>query len=182
VNWITRLARVLRPPVVTAITRHPAGYLAVERHGLRNVLAWGQTNTGIVGLVADRRGGLHPARGRFLPGGLHDATEVTVPVGGVPVADLEEAIGPGNPWTPDAQAAIYERLRAAAQVEWASRSLAAFVTDPTDFLKRHFQLIAEHGRAADLDDDTRAFLDSLIPRNQDMQARAESGRERRPTN
>ena len=162
---LARIRRRLRPPRIVAIARRPAGWFAVSSDGVRDVLGWGRYADGqVVGLVADRRG-LRPAPGRRFRGYLLGAGDVQVspPAVAFPVADLVEAIGDNlaNPWTSDAQGAIYSRLRIAARAEWASAALIAFVANPDKFLRRHLEMLVEHGRAAELDDDWRAGLATI---------------------
>ena len=165
---VARIRRLLRPPRVVAVTRRPAGWLAVGRRRLESVVAWAVLEDGqVVGLVADRRG-LRPSRGwryaGYLPGAAHSARDVQLspPAVTVPVADLTEAIGDApDPLTPEAIAVIGDRLWNAAKDEWAVDALLASEADPMQFLMRHFRLIAEHGRPADLDDADRAFLTGL---------------------
>jgi len=74
-----------------------------------------------------------------------------------PPRNLDEAIGPDvDVWSPEAQIGIEARLRAAAELEWATRSLVHFIADPNRFLLRHFELIAEHCHPAELDAEWRA--------------------------
>jgi hypothetical protein len=162
-----QIRRLIRPPRVVSLTRRPAGWFAVGRRRLHDVVAWAQLEDGqVVGLVADRRG-LRPATGRrfhgYLAASPHSGRDIQLapPAVSVPVVDLDEAIGSGDVWTSDAQAAIYDRLRLAADSEWAWRAFSAFVADPERFLRRHFALITEHGRAAELDADWRAGLESI---------------------
>ncbi len=163
----TRLARELRPPRIVAVSRRPAGYLAVGNRGLHRVVAWGMLEDDtVVGLVAGR-GGLRSATGwrfhGYLPGaalsGLdvqHDPPNVTVPP-----ADLAEAIADARDMTTATQAGIYGRLKIAAQDEWGQQAFVAFHADPEQFLTRYWQRLAEHGHPAELHPAERAFLASL---------------------
>jgi hypothetical protein len=63
--------------------------------------------------------------------------------------------------TADELAAIYGRLKIAAEQEWASAALLSFVADPDRFLRRHLELIVEHGRPAELDDEWQSALASI---------------------
>jgi hypothetical protein len=184
-KFLAEIRRVLRPPSIVAVTRRPAGWFAVSR-GLRDVIAWAQLEDGqVVGLVAGRRG-LRPAAGRgfrgYLPAAPHGAHDIQLspPAVTVPVADLQEALGE-EPWTSEAQLAIYDRLRTAADSEWATKAFCAFIADPDRFLRRHGELRVEHAHAAELDAGERAFLAGLIPSNHDVRARVEASRERRTT-
>ncbi len=160
--------RLVRPPRVVALTRHPAGWFAVGRRRLHDVVAWARYEDGdVVGLVASRRG-LRPAVGRawrgYLPAIPHSSSDVQLspPAVVAPVADLEAAVrSVADPWSPDGQAVIYARLREAASVEWASRALAEYAWDPERFLRNHFALIAEHWRPAELDVEFAAGLASI---------------------
>jgi hypothetical protein len=79
------------------------------------------------------------------------------------VADLHEAIRDvANPRSEAGQLAIYGRLRAAFESEWAGRALANFVVDPDRFLFMYFDAVVEHGEAAALDEESRAFFDALV--------------------
>jgi hypothetical protein len=182
----TQLARMIHPPRIVAVTRRPAGWFAVGRRGLSDVVAWAiTTDDVVVGLVAGRRG-LVPAVGHawrgFLPASPHGQADVrpTPPPISVPVPDLVAAIGDANPWEPAAQAAIYARLRLAAMDEWARPAFAAYIADPTTFVKRYMEMYVEHQHVAELDHEARAFFDALIP-DHDMRTRAESGREKEHT-
>lgn len=165
---LARIRRQLRPPQIVAIERRPAGWLAVGPRGLRGVVAWGQLDDGqVVGLVAGRHG-LRVASGRrfrgYLPGVPRAGDlQLTPPPVTFTVGDLVDAIGDdlANPWTSEAQGAIYSRLRIAARAEWANTALLAFVADPDKFLRRHLEMLVEHGRAAELDDDWRAALAAI---------------------
>lgn len=167
---LAQLRRLLRPPRVVAVTRRPAGWLAVGRRRLCPVVAWAVLEDDqVVGLVASRRG-LRPATGRrfsgFLPGGATSARDVqlSAPAVSVPVADLVEAIGPidgAYPTTPAALAAIYDRLKIAAEDEWAIEAMLAFVHDPNRFLHWHLELRVEHVRPAELDDAWQAGLAAI---------------------
>jgi hypothetical protein len=173
---VARIRRLLRTPRVVAVTRRPAGWLAVGRRRRRRlvpVVAWALREDGqVVGLVADRRG-LHPATGRLfrgylpgaalsLPGASLSDAQLSPPAVAVPVGDLEEAIRDiADPSSPDGQAVIYDRLRAAADAEWALLAFAQYTQDPLRFLRNHFALIAEHGHRAELDDDWRAGLAAI---------------------
>jgi len=159
------IARLLRPPRIVAVARRPGGWLAVSGSGARDVVAWARyADQTVAGLVADRRG-LRPATGRRFRGYLLGAGDVQLspPAVAFAVADLVEAIGDdlANPWTSEAQAAIYSRLRIAARAEWASAALLAFVADPDKFLRRHLEMLVEHQRAAELDDDWRVGLATI---------------------
>jgi hypothetical protein len=165
VDWIRRL---LRPPLIVAVARRPAGWHAVARR-LHDVVAWAQLDDDqVVGLVVDRRG-LRPATGRrfhgYLPAAASSMRDVQLALPEVvfPVADLVEAIADdlANPWTSEAQVAIYSRLRIAAEQEWAGRALISFVADPDEFLKRHFRLVIEHSHRAELDAAWRAAFASI---------------------
>ena len=80
----------------------------------------------------------------------------------MPPVDLVEAIGdPADTWTMEEHAAIFDRLRLAADDEWATAALVRFVADPNRFLRNHYALIAEHGRPAELDADAREWLARL---------------------
>ena len=163
-----RIRQLVRPPRVAAVTRRPAGWFALGRRRLHDVVAWALLDDGqIVGLVAYRHG-LRPATGRrfhgYLPAAPHSSSDVQLspPAVAVPVADLAEAIGDAaNPWTTEAQAAIYGRLKMAAENEWAAKALLVFITDPERFLRRYFELLVEHGRPSELDDEWRAGLASI---------------------
>lgn len=166
---IARIRHLLRPPRIVAVTRRPAGWLAISSSGLRDVIAWAELDDGqVVGLVADR-GGLRPAAGRrfrgYLPPVALRSSDVQAfpPDTTIPVADLDEAIGDdlANPWTSEAQAAIYSRLRIAAETEWAGRALLSFVADPERFLRRHLELRVEHLHPAELDAHWRAGLATI---------------------
>jgi hypothetical protein len=181
---VARIRRVIRPPRVVAVTRRPAGWLAVWRDRLEWIVCWGKLEDGqIVGLVAGRRG-LRPAGGwrfrGYLPGAALSGRDVqpAPPAVTVPVADLSEAIGNyADPWTPEAMAAIADRLWVAAADEWAVDALLFSEADPTEFLANHCRLIAEHNHAAELDDAWREFLAGLASSNADVRARAEAGRQ-----
>jgi len=155
------VSRMLRPARVVRIARQPAGWFAVGRQ-LEPVIAWGQLDDSkVVGLVADRHG-LCAVVGRrwhgYLPAAPFGASDVQVdpPHVAFPVADLKEGIGDiSKIWDAAGHSAIYGRLRAAAELEWAGRALSAFVVDPERFLRRHVELLVEHAHAADLDDDWR---------------------------
>lgn len=167
-KYVDVVRRLVRPPRVVALTRHPAGWFAVGRRRLHDVVAWAQLEDGdVVGLVASRRG-LRPAVGRgwrgYLPAIAHSGRDVQVspPAVVAPVADLEEAVrGVADPWSSDGQAVIYGRLCEAASVEWASRALAEYARDPKGFLRNHFALVAEHWRPAELDVEWRSGLASI---------------------
>jgi hypothetical protein len=171
VNFRTQVRRLLHPPRVTAITRRPAGYFAVGRNGLSDVIAWALYDDGqVVGLISDGNGGMRPAMGRhfrgYLPAaalrGAEDVQKTPPPVA-FPVADLQAAIADlKNPWTQDAQLAIYTRLRAAAEAEWAAAALCSFIANPDRFLRLYFERVAEHGQAAELSDPERGWLADLI--------------------
>jgi hypothetical protein len=179
---VARMLRLLRPPRVVAVTRRPAGWLAVGRRRLAPVVAWAVLEDGkVAGLVASRRG-LRPVRGwrfrGYLPGAALSPRDVQLspPAVTVPVVDLVEAIGDApDPLTPEAMAAIADRLWIAAADEWAVDALLFSEADPIRFLTNHFRLIAEHGRPADLDDVDRAFLASLTAAPDPEQARARPG-------
>ena len=157
---ITQLVRLFRPPRIVAVTRRPAGWFAVGRRALHDVLAWGVLADGeVVALVASR-GGLRPAVGRgwhgFLPAAPHAASDVqiTPPPVSVPPADLVEAIGDGNPW--ENLEAIQARLRlAVAESDWSRQAALAMITDPKRFIALHLRAVAEHGHAAVLDSNGR---------------------------
>lgn len=165
---LARIRQQLRPPQIVAVTRRPAGWFAVSRSGLCDVIAWARYEDGqVVGLVADRRG-LRPATGQhfhgYLPAAPHSASDIQLspPAVAVPAADVVEAIGdPSNTMTPEAQLAIFERLKMAAETEWAAAALSAFIADPERFLRRHLELIVEHGRPAELDAEWQAGLASI---------------------
>jgi hypothetical protein len=165
---LARLRRTIYPPRIVAVTRRPAGWFAVNSRGLRDVIAWARYDNGqVVGLVPGRRG-LRPATGRhfhgYLPAAPCNSSDIQLspPAVAMPVADLVEAIGDAaNPWTSDAQAAIYDRLKQAARDEWASSAFVAFVANPQRFLERHFELIVEHNRPASLDAAWSAGLASI---------------------
>lgn len=74
----------------------------------------------------------------------------------VPVRDLVEAISldARDPFAPESLAAVYAKLRTAGESEWAQATLRAFLDDPAGLIRKHLELISEHGRPADLD--TRA--------------------------
>jgi hypothetical protein len=162
------IRRLLSPPRIIAVTRRPAGWLAVGRRGLCPVVAWGQLDDGeVVGLVADRRGLRRATGPRFhgyLPGVPRTGdVQLSPPAVAFPVPDLVAAIADdlANPWTSEAQIAIYSRIRSAAQAEWASAALLAFLADPDKFLRRHLEMLVEHHRRAELDDEWRAGLAGL---------------------
>ena len=165
---VARIRRGLRPPRVVALTRRPAGWLAVGRRQLESVVAWAVLEDGeVVGLVAFAEA-CGPAVGwrysGYLPGAAHSPGDVqpSPPAVTIPVADLVEAIGdPADTWTPEAMGAIGVRLSIAARDEWATDALLFSMADPTEFLAQHFRLIAEHNRPAELDVDERAWLASL---------------------
>jgi len=179
-----KLRRLLRPPRIRRISVRPAGWFAVSGDGVRDVIAWARySDDSVAGLVAARRG-LRPATGRrfhgYMPAAPHDATDVQLapPAVAFPVADLVEAIGDApDPWTPDALGDVFSRLRLAAAADWATVALQGFVSDPTAFLLRHFRLVAEHGRAAELDAAERDFLAGLISSNADLRARPSAARQ-----
>lgn len=165
---LDRIRRLFAPPRIVAIERRPAGWFAVSGDGVRDVLAWARyADDQVVGLVADRRGLRRATGPRFhgyLPGVPRAGdVQLSPPVVAFAVADLVEAIGDdlANPWTSEAQAAIYSRLRIAARAEWASAALLAFVADPEKFCRRHLEMLVEHGRAAELDEDWRAGLAAI---------------------
>jgi hypothetical protein len=170
VSIFRELRRLLRPPRVVAVTRRPAGWLAVGRRRLETVVCWAVLEDDqVVGLVASRRG-LRPATGRgfhgFLPGGATGARDVqpSPPAVSVPVADLTEAIGPtagAYPTTPAALSAIYGRLKVASLDEWAVEAMLGFIHDPNRFLERHLELRVEHLDPAELNDDWRAGLAAI---------------------
>lgn len=165
---LERIRQQLRPPPIVAVTRRPAGWFAVGLHGLRDVIAWARYEDGrVVGLVAGRCG-LEPAAGRrfqgYLPAVPRSAsdTQLSPPAVVFPAVDLREAIGDAADWlTSEAQAEIYDRLMEAARDEWAGAALVAFVADPKRFLRRHLELIVEHGRPAELDAEWQAGLASI---------------------
>ncbi len=178
---VARIRRRLRPPRIRRVSSRPAGWLAVGRRRLEPIVAWALYDDGCVrALVADRRG-LRPAMGwkfrGYLPGAARSSRDVQLapPAVSVPVADLEEAIGPltdvlteaiADPDPPTETAwraldAVYNRLEAAARAEWAIDALCAFVVAPKRFLQRHLELVVEHAHAAELDPTERAFLASL---------------------
>ena len=186
---LARIRRQLSPPRVVAVTRRPAGWFVVSSDGVRDVIAWARYADGqVVGLVS-ARGGLRPATGRrvhgYLPAAPHGAGDVQLspPAVAFPVADLDAAINDdlANPWTSDAKAAIYSRLCVAAEQEWAGRCLSSFLADPDKFLRRHLEMLVEHGRAADLDDSERDFLAGLLAGNPGARSRAEAGRKGEPS-
>jgi hypothetical protein len=164
-----QLARLLHPPRVVRVTSRPR-WFAVGRR-LENVVAWGLLADGsVVGLVPDRRGGLRPARGwgwhGFLPGAPLSASDVQrdppTDVRFV-AADLTEALGdPRDFGSPQALAEIYSRLRDAVDDSaWARQALVGLLESGERYLTLHLRSIAEHGHAADLTADERAFLASL---------------------
>jgi hypothetical protein len=151
--FIARLSPLLMPPRIVRITARPR-WLALDRRGrLHEVVAFAQREDGsTVGLVADRRGGLRPVRAgwRWLPGAPHSLEDAldSPPEVVVPVVDLTDAIPLDgvSPFTPEAIAELYAKLRAAAESEWARVTLAAFLEDPARLIRRHLELISEHGR------------------------------------
>ncbi len=157
VIWIffARMRRALLASRVIRISARPRYFAVTRRGGLHEVVAWGQRADGsIVGLIADRRGGLSPATGwwwtGWLPGAPRSIEDVSesMPEVVVPVADLVEAIslGVGNPFAPESMAEVYAKLRTAAESEWAQATLRAFLDDPARLIRRHLELISEHGR------------------------------------
>jgi hypothetical protein len=176
--------RLLRPPRVVAVARRPAGWFAVGRRRLHDVVALAQLEDGqVVGLVASRRG-LRPTVGRgwhgYLPPQAFSGRDVQLspPAIVIPVVDLVAAIGdPARTSTIEEHAAIYGRLKIAAEDEWATEALRSFVADPERFLRRHIELLAEHFDPAELDASQRDFLAGLVTGNPDVRARAEAGRE-----
>lgn len=159
------LRRLIRPPRIVGVTRRPAGWFAVGRRRLHDVVAWAQLEDGhIVGLVTVRRG-LRPATGMrfrgYLPGAAHSGRDVQLspPAIEVPVADVVEAIG--DTWTSDEHGAIYDRLKIAEKDEWAGAALRAFIADPERFLRRHFEMLVEHSHPAELTDEWTADLAAI---------------------
>jgi hypothetical protein len=165
---LARLRRTIHPPGIVAVTRRPAGWFAVSRGGLCDVIAWARLADGqVVGLVADRRG-LKPAVGRhfdgYLPAVPRSASDIqpSPPAVVFPAVDLREALGTAAfSLTSEAQNEIYDRLMEAARDEWAGAAFVAFTEDPKRFLRRHLELIVEHGRPAELDAEWQAGLASI---------------------
>jgi hypothetical protein len=183
VTIFAQLARLIHPPRVVKVTSRPR-WFAVGRR-LADVICWGACEDGsVVGLVADRRGGLRPARGwrwqGYLPGSPHSTSDVQrdPPEVRFPAADLTEALGdPVDFRSPQARLEIYERLRSAAvESDWSRQAFIAYASDPGLFLSRYLDRLVEHLRSAELDDGAHTFFDALIPSNQDARTRAKTGR------
>lgn len=167
-RFLAEIRRLVHPPRVVRVCVRPAGWFAVGRRRLHDVVAWAQLEDGqVVGLVAGRRG-LRPTVGwrsrGYLPPQAFSGRDVQLspPAIVIPVADLVEAIGdPARTSTMEELAAIYDRLKMAAENEWAGDALRAFVADPERFLRRHLELLLEHAHPVELGAGESEFLAGL---------------------